>query len=107
VGSERSAKRAFFLRYFVSFAFPLSKLQVFPDNTLSKEEPTRVEIDVIMPGSPEQGGTGIVLQHAAHGRDWIVCKFQSRVPNKAERINAEDLQSRGSSRWMGWKVTLT
>lgn len=50
-----------------------------------------------------QGGTGIVLQHAAQGRDWIVFKFQSRVPNKSERINVEDLQSRGSSRWMGWR----
>ncbi len=50
-----------------------------------------------------QGGAGIVLQRAAQGRDWIVCKFQSRVPNKAERINVEDLESRGSSRWMGWR----
>jgi hypothetical protein len=50
-----------------------------------------------------QGGTGIVLLHAAQGRDWIVFKFQSRVPNKTERINVEDLESRGSSRWMGWR----
>jgi len=50
-----------------------------------------------------QGGTGIVLLHAAQGRDWIVFKFQSRVPNKSERINVEDLEFRGSSRWMGWR----
>jgi len=50
-----------------------------------------------------QGGTVIVLQKAAQGRDWIVFKFQSRVPNKTDRINVEDLESRGSSRWMGWR----
>lgn len=50
-----------------------------------------------------QGGTGIVLLHAAQGRDWIVFKYQSRVPNKSERIEVEDLQYGGSSRWIGWR----
>lgn len=50
-----------------------------------------------------QGGTGIVLQHAAQGRDWIVFKYQSRVPNKTERVEVEDLQYRGQSRWIGWR----
>lgn len=50
-----------------------------------------------------QGGTGIVLQHAAQGRDWLVFKYQSRVPNKSERIEVEDLQNGGSSRWIGWR----
>lgn len=50
-----------------------------------------------------QGGAGIVLQHAAQGRDWIVFKYQSRVPNKSERIEVEDLQYGGSSRWIGWR----
>ena len=50
-----------------------------------------------------QGGAGIVLQHAAQGRDWIVFKYQSRVPNKTERIEVEDLQYGGSSRWIGWR----
>lgn len=50
-----------------------------------------------------QGGAGIVLQRAAQGRDWIVFKYQSRVPNKTERVEVEDLQNRGPSRWMGWR----
>lgn len=50
-----------------------------------------------------QGGAGIVLLHAAQGRDWLVFKFQSRVPNKSERIEVEDLQYGGSSRWIGWR----
>ena len=50
-----------------------------------------------------QGGTGIVLQQAAQGRDWLVFKYQSRVPNKTERIEVEDLQYGGSSRWIGWR----
>lgn len=50
-----------------------------------------------------QGGAGIVLQHAAQGRDWLVFKYQSRVPNKSERIEVEDLQYGGSSRWIGWR----
>jgi hypothetical protein len=50
-----------------------------------------------------QGGVGIVLQHAAQGRDWLVFKYQSRVPNKSERIEVEDLQYGGSSRWIGWR----
>lgn len=50
-----------------------------------------------------QGGTGIVLLHAADGRDWLVFKYQSRVPNKTERIEVEDLQNGGSSRWIGWR----
>ena len=50
-----------------------------------------------------QGGTGIVLQHAAQGRDWLVFKYQSRVPNKAERLEIQDLQYGGSSRWIGWR----
>lgn len=50
-----------------------------------------------------QGGAGIVLQRAAQGRDWIVFKFQSRVPNKSERVEVEDLEYRGQSRWIGWR----
>lgn len=50
-----------------------------------------------------QGGTGIVLRHAAQGRDWLVFKYQSRVPNKSDRIEVEDLQYGGSSRWIGWR----
>lgn len=50
-----------------------------------------------------QGGAGIVLEHAGQGRDWIVFKYQSRVPNKTERLEIDDLQYGGSSRWMGWR----
>ena len=50
-----------------------------------------------------QGGAGIVLQRAAQGRDWLVFKYQSRVANKSERVEVEDLQYGGSSRWIGWR----
>jgi hypothetical protein len=50
-----------------------------------------------------QGGAGIVLRKAAQGRDWLVFKYQSRVPNKTDRIEVEDLQYGGSSRWIGWR----
>ena len=50
-----------------------------------------------------RGGTGIVLQNAAEGIDWLVVKFQSTVPNKTERIDVGDLQHPGSHRWIGWR----
>jgi hypothetical protein len=50
-----------------------------------------------------QGGAGIVLQNAAEGRDWIAFKYQTRVPNKSERIDVQDLQYRGAHRRIGWR----
>jgi hypothetical protein len=49
-----------------------------------------------------QGGAGIVLQKAAEGRDWIVFKYMDQF-NKAERIDVQDLQYRGSYRRIGWR----
>lgn len=50
-----------------------------------------------------QGGTGVVLQQAAEGIDWLVFKYQSRVPNKTERVQVYDLHAGGSHRWIGWR----
>jgi hypothetical protein len=50
-----------------------------------------------------QGGAGIVLEKAAEGIDWILYKFQSQVPIKAERIDVQDLQYRGGHRRIGWR----
>jgi hypothetical protein len=49
-----------------------------------------------------QGGAGIVLQHAAEGADWIVFKYMDPI-NKADRIEVEHIQYRGSYRRIGWR----
>ena len=49
-----------------------------------------------------QGGAGIVLQKAAEGADWIVFKYMDPF-KKAERIEVEHIQFRGSYRRIGWR----
>ena len=49
-----------------------------------------------------QGGAGIVLQHAAEGADWIVFKYMDPF-NKADRVEVEHMQYRGSYRRIGWR----
>lgn len=49
-----------------------------------------------------QGGAGVVLQKAAEGRDWIAYKYMDPF-SKADRIDVQDLQYRGSYRRIGWR----
>lgn len=49
-----------------------------------------------------QGGAGIVLQKAAEGADWIVFKYMDPF-NKADRVEVEHIQYRGSYRRIGWR----
>lgn len=49
-----------------------------------------------------QGGAGIVLEKAAEGRDWIAFKYMDPF-KKADRIDVQDLQYRGSYRRIGWR----
>ena len=49
------------------------------------------------------GGVGIVLKNGPESADWVVFKYQSRVPNKAERIEVEHIVSRGGDRFIGWR----